>query len=163
VRPLRTSACLNLWRDMLRNVSPKKSQRARSSVHMNLLVKLVFGAQLAVTCMAMELAPSTNDGRISQAEVAEWALTVRQNSAFRCTEQPTHEVFCDSEAARAIWVFTLPGHAAHPAFVARKMTFVGGELLITSSGRFAGSADAYQRWLAAFRLADQRMLERSPR
>jgi Protein of unknown function (DUF4019) len=53
-------------------------------------------------------------------------------------------------AESAIYVFTQPGHPAHPAVVVRKLVTVDGGTSINRMGHFAGNEQAFATWWKAF-------------
>lgn len=70
----------------------------------------------------------------------------------------THQLICSSESLQTIWVFTQPGHPAHPAFVERKMVMANGHVGIDRYGEFAGSKTSYVSWWHEFDPLDVRQI-----
>jgi hypothetical protein len=57
------------------------------------------------------------------------------------------------------YAFTLPGHAAHPAWVARRITGFGGEPKLDTIGYFAGEEAPFAELFRQYQALNQRMIE----
>jgi hypothetical protein len=67
-------------------------------------------------------------------------------------------VFQDNATVTS-YAFTLPGHAAHPAWVARRVTGFGGEPKLDTIGYFAGDETAFAELFRQYQALNQRMME----
>jgi hypothetical protein len=67
-------------------------------------------------------------------------------------------VFQDNATVTS-YAFTLPGHAAHPAWVARRVTGFGGDVKLDTIGYFAGEEAAFAELFRQYQALNQRMIE----
>jgi hypothetical protein len=78
-----------------------------------------------------------------------------------CRDDPPNEFICSSGSQQSIWVFTRPGHPAHPAVsrgVVIKLVASGQKVRIERSGHYAGSAQAFEAWMTDLAQRDARKL-----
>jgi hypothetical protein len=106
--------------------------------------------------------------RFDTAEITEqqwqkYLAEVRAGPDVSCEErQDSLQYICDSSAKYTIWIFTLPGHAAHPA-VTRGIMLIqntrnGTIVSIDRSGHYAGDHAAFDTWIRAHAAHDQRQI-----
>jgi len=94
--------------------------------------------------------------------VAEWQTyldEVKSVPDVRCEDTKRFEHYCTSDSLTSIWVFTEPGHPAHPAvstgvFYMNSITYG-----ILNKGYFAGDEAAFRAW-AAHALGDLLILDK---
>jgi hypothetical protein len=67
-------------------------------------------------------------------------------------------VFHDNTAV-ASYAFTLPGHPAHPAWVARRVTGFGAEPKLDTIGYFAGEEAPFAELFRQYQVLNQKMIE----
>jgi hypothetical protein len=68
-------------------------------------------------------------------------------------------VFHDGTTAVASYAFTQPGHPAHPAWVARRVTGFGGDVKLDTIGYFAGDEAPFAELFRQYQALNQRMIE----
>jgi hypothetical protein len=122
-----------------------------------LMLPLLLGGPLTV------LGQAPADGSSSQVTAQQIAQELQRVRAVRDIScQPSdevHELVCSSELQKTIWIFTLPGHPAHPALVRRTMTFGNGTIGIDRSGRYAGPKAGYDAWCLQIDELDRRQMK----
>jgi hypothetical protein len=88
---------------------------------------------------------------------------VEKKDDVRCKNDNNFQRVCDSPSEMTIWVFTLPGHPAHPAASRGVMVFSesGGSTSvgIDRSGHYAGDLKAFDAWMEEFKRLDKRQLD----
>jgi hypothetical protein len=81
---------------------------------------------------------------------------------IQCQEIGAHQRQCTSSAQFTIWLFTLPGHPAHPAVTQAVMLVQrdaqGARVGISRSGYYAGDSAAFDTWMKEFRVVDQKQV-----
>lgn len=63
----------------------------------------------------------------------------------------------DVPAGRAIYFFTTPGHAAHPAIVKRTVVERDGRVMMQTEGWTDGPNASFEDWLGAFQEQDEQI------
>jgi hypothetical protein len=96
--------------------------------------------------------------------VADWSLirdTVQHAPDVQCETQsePPH-LICDSAARRTIWLFTEPGHAAHPAYIQRILVLENGVLTLAGTWAYAGDHAHFDQWRDQIMAEDLRFMRR---
>jgi hypothetical protein len=71
---------------------------------------------------------------------------VRSIPDVRCQNTPRRELSCLSDKLRAIWVFTSPGHPAHPAISTGVLVVYSQSAGILFRGYYAGDELAFNAW-----------------
>ena len=69
-----------------------------------------------------------------------------------------HQLVIIVEQERAIYVFTQPGHPAHPAVVVRKIVPRGINSEVQRMGHYAGNETAFAAWWREFDALDAKVL-----
>jgi hypothetical protein len=121
----------------------------------------LFMTLLILDALPEVIAQSTpqSSSRVTSDRINRDLQEVQSVPDVRCqSSKDTHQLVCSSESLSTIWVFTTPGHPAHPAVVQRTMAFDNGRVGIERIGRYAGSKDAYEAWYLQFVELDQRQL-----
>jgi hypothetical protein len=81
---------------------------------------------------------------------------------IQCQEIGAYQRQCTSSAQFTIWIFTLPGHLAHPAVTQAVMLVQrdgqGARVGINRSGYYAGDSGAFDKWMKGFRVIDQKQV-----
>jgi hypothetical protein len=118
------------------------------------LLGLVFGLALPTYADESDTKPPI-DSRFSSAHITvdEWQKyldEVKSSSTATCTESENKEYVCYSDVKTMIWIFTRPGHPAHPAVtvgvLVRNEGSVGKGALIQGGGHYAGDEQAFRTW-----------------
>ena|SRR5437016_6283137 len=130
----------------------------RSAQHPTQYLTLVI--MLACTPSAVAQIVSSQDPlKVTADQLGHYLREIRAIPDVICrSSSEAYELLCSSESQNTIWVFTTPGHPAHPAVVRRTMTFDKGHVAIDRIGRYAGSKEAYEQWDLQFEELDQREL-----
>ncbi|MDZ7785000.1 MAG: hypothetical protein U5K56_19330 [Halioglobus sp.] len=105
---------------------------------------------LPLTAFAFELEPYKNP----EISAAQWqsyheAIAAEFDGSRRVDEARKVEVFTDGEAGASV-VFTMPGHAAHPAWVTRQLVAQDGGISMVVVGYFAGDRTAFRQLFAEY-------------
>lgn len=105
---------------------------------------------LPLTAFAFELEPYENP-EISPAQWQSYheAVGGEMGANRRVDDSRKVEVFTDGEAGASI-VFTMPGHAAHPAWVTRRLVAQDGGISMVVVGYFAGDRAAFRQLFAEY-------------
>jgi hypothetical protein len=61
------------------------------------------------------------------------------------------------ESTRTQYIFTLPNHPAHPAWIARRLVTRSGATTIEQVGYFAGSQEQFAAWFEAYQRSNEQM------
>ena len=67
-----------------------------------------------------------------------------------------HLAMLEDAATKTSWVFTQPGHAAHPAWTTSRLTQSGGITDIERNAFFVGDGRAFGTWYLTFLRLDDR-------
>lgn len=115
---------------------------------------------LPLTGFAFELEPYPGP-KISKAQWQSYreAVAGEFGANREVYESRNLEVFTDGEA-RASVVFTMPGHAAHPAWVTRQLVAEEGGINMIVVGYFAGDKTAFGKLFAQYGKMAQETSER---
>jgi len=109
------------------------------------------------------VAPRFASAKITVAEIEQFRLEVEAKADVRCKSDTAQQRICDSASEMTIWVFTQPGHAAHPAVSRGTMIFSqtdrGASVAIDRSGHYAGDLKTFDAWMKEFSTLDKRQLE----
>jgi hypothetical protein len=89
----------------------------------------------------------------------EMLTDVKSQPGMKCKDSSEHQYICDSASPPTIWVFTQPGHPAHPAASRGVMVFHGDAIDIDRTGYYAGDRPAFISWMHAFEILDTRQVE----
>lgn len=79
-----------------------------------------------------------------------FAEVKKMHGASRRDFPAEHLAVYEDRNAGMFWAFTTPGHAAHPAWVTRRVTEQGGELSTSQIGYFAGDEAAFAKLFNAY-------------
>lgn len=112
---------------------------------------------------ALELVPYDSP-KVTEEQFAQYHAAVDEELSYARQAYPDHflEVYNDTDA-RASIAFTLPGHAAHPAWVIRQLAEDENGLYIEVSGFFAGDPAAFARLLGQYQaMAAETMQKMQP-
>jgi hypothetical protein len=127
-----------------------------------LLVALGLALVLATGAYATEVAgPRFPQSQIAKAQFNAYLAEVQRMSDTLCRDDPPNEFICSSGSQQTIWVFTRPGHPAHPAVsrgVVVKLVASGQKVRIERSGHYAGSAKGFEAWMTDLAQRDARKL-----
>ena len=96
--------------------------------------------------MAGDPPPRFPNEQISLADWQEYLDEVRSIPDVQCQNTPRHELSCLSDKLRAIWVFTIPGHPAHPAVSTGVLVVYTRSAGILFRGYYAGDLSAFNAW-----------------
>jgi hypothetical protein len=70
-----------------------------------------------------------------------------------------HLVVFNDAVARTSYAFTQAGHAAHPAWIARKVVQEGNDIFVQQVGYFAGSEAPFAALFQQYQTLNQRMVD----
>jgi hypothetical protein len=84
---------------------------------------------------------------------------VESRPGMKCENHDYFQYICDTPNPLSIWVFTRPGHPAHPAATQGVMVMPNGVIDIDRIGFYAGDQFAYERWMKEFITLDARQIE----
>ncbi|MGC1458269.1 MAG: hypothetical protein WA825_08350 [Steroidobacteraceae bacterium] len=77
----------------------------------------------------------------------------------QCMEDRINQLTCNSSEQHTIWVFTTPGHPAHPAVsrgvIVMQQTAKGATVSIDRSGHYAGHRAEFDVWMRQFAMLDR--------
>jgi hypothetical protein len=107
-------------------------------------------------------APRFPTARITADQLGAYTAEVQSISDIQCRDIWAHQRECSSDVQKTIWIFTLPGHPAHPA-VSRGIMIIrqidrGTTVGIDRVGHYAGDSAAFDKWMNEFRVVDQKQL-----
>jgi hypothetical protein len=101
--------------------------------------------------------------KITPEQLETYKSEIQAIPGIECHEIPAHQRQCTSNAQFTIWIFTLPGHPAHPAVTQSVMLLQqdaqGARVGINRSGYYAGDSAAFDTWMKEFRVLDQKQIE----
>jgi len=99
---------------------------------------------------------------ITAEQLETYKSEVQAIPGIECREIEAHQLQCTSNAQFTIWIFTLPGHPAHPAVTQAVMLVQrdgqGARVGISRSGYYAGNSAAFDTWMKEFRVLDQKQV-----
>jgi ankyrin repeat protein len=84
---------------------------------------------------------------------------VESRPGTKCLDRDDNQLICAATSPPTIWVFTRPGHPAHPAASKGVMTFRDRAVDIDRTGYYAGDRNTYTAWMEEFRVLDARQIE----
>jgi hypothetical protein len=127
------------------------------------IVAAIASLLLATAALADgPVAPRYADAHVTAAQIRGYQSEVEAKADARFKNDSANQRICDSSSEMTIWVFTLPGHPAHPAVSRGVMVFAendqGTSVGIDRSGHYAGDLNAFKAWMAEFGRLDQRQL-----
>ena len=100
--------------------------------------------------------------KITAEQLGTYKSEVQAIPGIECREIGAHQRQCTSNAQFTIWIFTLPGHPAHPAVTQAVMLVQrdgqGARVGINRSGYYAGDSAAFDTWMKGFRVLDQKQV-----
>ena len=100
--------------------------------------------------------------KITAEQLGPYKSEVQAIPGIECHEIGAHQRQCTSNAQFTIWIFTLPGHPAHPAVTQAVMLVQrdgqGARVGINRSGYYAGDSAAFDTWMKGFRVLDQKQV-----
>jgi hypothetical protein len=96
--------------------------------------------------------------RIALAQWEKMLAEVKSQPGSKCEGSEGNQYICDIASPPTIWVFTRPGHPAHPAASSGVMVFRKNTIDIDRSGYYAGDRTAYIVWMEAFGVLDARQI-----
>ena len=100
--------------------------------------------------------------KITAEQLGTYKSEVQAIPGIECREIGAHQRQCTSNAQFTIWIFTLPGHPAHPAVTQAVMLVQrdgqGARVGINRSGYYAGDSAAFDTWMKEFRVLDQKQV-----
>src|SRR5438552_6946341 len=79
---------------------------------------------------------------------------IQSRAGMRCENHDEFQYMCDTANPPTIWIFTRPGHPAHPAATRGMMVVNSGVIDVNRVGYYAGDKDSYDRWMKEFRILD---------
>lgn len=94
--------------------------------------------------------PQDGGGKISEARFKDYLLAVRAVPDLKCERDNFKQLICRSRARATEWVFTVPGHTAHPAVVQRRRISSGAATRTEKIGHYAGSREEFDIWFGMF-------------
>lgn len=125
------------------------------------LMVTCFAATITISSHAQSYEPDEPRFATAQISMDEWLSYRSEVQGFAhvmCRSDPSHQLICDSLSQRTIWVFTLDGHAAHPAVSRGQMVVAEGAVGIARSGHFVSSREEFERWFGQFQELDERQV-----
>jgi hypothetical protein len=112
---------------------------------------------------AVEFRPYPRE-RITEVQWQSYFDTIKAAHGGSMEELRQHRlvVFYDSATATS-YAFTQPAHAAHPAWVARRIVSRDGVLNVEQIGYFAGAEAPFAKLFAEYEATNKRMIEEMKR
>jgi hypothetical protein len=101
---------------------------------------------LAGAAFAADPPPRFPNQQITLADWQTYLDEVRSIPDARCHNTQTRELYCVSDALKSVWVFTAPGHPAHPAVSTGVLVVYPQSAGILAGGHYAGSESAFYEW-----------------
>jgi hypothetical protein len=134
-----------------------------STIAENLFTRAAIAGVMVVMAAASTLALEFKPYPVAQITAAQWASYYEQvRSAHGADRQefPAERliVFHDKTTATS-YAFTQPGHAAHPAWITRKIVQKGTDIFVDQIGYFAGSEPPFAVLYQQYQAVNQRMIE----
>jgi len=100
--------------------------------------------------------------KITPQQLETYKSEIQAIPGIECHEISAHERQCTSNTQFTIWIFTLPGHPAHPAVTRAVMLLQqnaqGSRVGINRSGYYAGDSAAFDTWMKEFSALDQKQV-----
>ena len=100
--------------------------------------------------------------KITAEQLGTYKSEVQAIPDIQCQEIGAHQRQCTSNVQFTIWIFTLPGHPAHPAVTQAVMLVQrdgqGARVGINRSGYYAGDSAAFDTWMKEFSVLDQKQV-----
>ncbi len=100
-----------------------------------------------------------------QISTDEWKAYLAEVKAIpdvKCMEDRINQLVCNSSEQHTIWIFTTPGHPAHPAVsrgvMVMQQTDKGPSVGIDRSGNYAGHRAEFDVWMRQFEMLDKRQV-----
>jgi hypothetical protein len=133
------------------------------SIAENLFARVAIASAAVLVAAAPVLAIEFKPYPVAQITEAQWANYYEQvRSAHGADRQefPGERliVFHDKATATS-YAFTQPGHAAHPAWITRKVVQRGNDIFIDQIGYFAGSEPPFATLYQQYQVLNQRTVE----
>ena len=133
-----------------------KRLRIESRWHHVLLSAIIVslsGTLMAEDCP--QLPPLFADPHVTQGQVQTLLTDVRKQPHMTCAPFDLHTVKCTSEADPVVFIFTMPGHPAHPAVSRGAVLWNGSTACIVRDGYFAGDEMAFRGWISNLKKYDE--------
>lgn len=100
--------------------------------------------------------------KITAEQLETYKSEIQAIPGIECREIWAHQRQCTSNAQFTIWIFTVPGHPAHPAVTRAVMLLQqneqGSRVGINRSGYYAGDSAAFDTWMKEFRVLDEKQV-----
>jgi hypothetical protein len=131
-------------------------------VHINLrfaTLMLVLALAVGMTSRASDPTPRFAHEHISLAEWQTYLEEVTLVPDVRCEDTKRHERYCVSDSLTSIWVFTEPGHPAHPAVSTGVFVTYPQSYGVVHRAYYAGDEPAFRAW-AVSALGDLLILDK---
>jgi hypothetical protein len=109
---------------------------------------LLFALAASFCTFAAEPPPRFPQQQITLAEWQAYLDEVTSLPGVVCKDTQRHEVSCVAESLKSVWVFTAPGHPAHPAVSTGVLVVTANAAAILSRGYYAGNESAFYAWVA---------------
>ena len=96
---------------------------------------------------------------VTAAQWSKMLVDVKSQPGMKCQDRENNQLICDVTSPPTIWVFTRPGHPAHPAATKGVMIFRDSVVDIDRTGYYAGDRSAFMAWMEEFGVLDARQIE----
>jgi len=96
---------------------------------------------------------------VTAAQWIKMLADVKSQPGMKCENREGNQIICDAINPPTIWVFTRPGHPAHPAASKGVMIFRDSAVDIDRTGYYAGDRKAFMAWMEEFGVLDMRQIE----
>jgi hypothetical protein len=103
--------------------------------------------------------PAYLSAQISKQQWATQLADVQSQTGVTCKSIALSQYICDSPKQHTIWVFTQPGHPAHPALTRGAMVITSETIGIERTGQYAGDRAAFVEWMKEFAALDARQVD----
>jgi len=123
------------------------------------VIAILAGAPLTAAVGDTEPLTPFPDARITAEDLETYRAGIEALPGIECADIWAHQRKCDDPKTRSMWIFTLAGHPAHPAFSRARLYYENGQLGITRALHFAGDESEFQKWAAEFKVLDQRQVD----
>jgi hypothetical protein len=137
---------------------PARASRANSRLAAGLLAIAALSEALMGRCADVP-SPRFPSAHITIDEWHTFSNEVTAVSDVRCRDIASNQYQCDSQLQSTIWIFTRPGHPAHPAVTRAILLSNGSMVRIDRSGHYAGSELAFRTWMNHFVDLDKKQLQ----
>jgi hypothetical protein len=98
--------------------------------------------------------------QITESQWTAYYNTVKSALGASIQEFPDEKLVVFQDNAAAIsYAFTQPGHAAHPAWVARKIVQEGNDFFVEQIGYYAGAEAPFAALFQQYQALNQRMID----